>query len=190
MLRKMEFHDIDQVAKIHQAELPGFLAKLGEMFLKKFYKTSLSVPEMFTIVEVENGQILGFAQATVRMKGLYKKIILKDIPGFGIALLKYFITHPSGIFQTLRIFTYPGFTDDIPEMLTIAVAKEWQKRGLGRKLFHEIVREFKKRKITSFRVSTYEKLSANEFYQKMGCSLEKSFDFMTEKMNYYRYGNG
>jgi len=190
MLRKMGLHDIDQVAKIHQAELSGLLSELGEMFLKKFYKTSLSVPEMFTIVEAKNGQILGFATATVSMKGLYKKIILKDIPGFGISLLKYFSTHPSGIFQTVKIFTYPGFTDDIPELLTIAVAKKWQKRGIGRKLFQEIVREFKKRKITSFRVSAYGRLLANEFYQKIGCSLERSFDFMSEKMNYYRYGNG
>lgn len=190
MLRMMEFHDIDQVARLHSEELPGFLSELGEAFLKKFYKSSLSIPEMITIVEAQNGQVLGFVTGAVRTKSLNKKIIFKDMTGFGISLLRYFITHPSRIFRIFKIFTYPGFSDDGPEILTIAVAKKWQGKGIGRKLFQEIAREFQKKGIRSFRVSVYDRLASNRFYRKIGCSFEKSFEFLGEKMNYYIYKNG
>lgn len=186
-MKRLEIHDIDQVARLHSEELPGFLSELGEGFLKKFYKSSLSIPEMFTIVEAQNGQVLGFVTGAVRTKSLNKKIIFKDMAGFGISLLRYFITHPSGIFRIFKIFTYPGFSDDGPEILTIAVAKKWQGKGIGRKLFQEIAREFQKKGIRSFRISVYERLPANEFYKKIGLRLEKQFDFMGKKMNYYRY---
>ena len=190
MPRKMEFRDIDQVAKLHRSELPGFLSELGEGFLKRFYKASLILPEMFTIVLVKNGQILGFVSCATRLEGLYKKIFAKDPFGFISALLSYSITHPEGIVRMMKTMVYPGFYGDIPELLTIVVAKSQRNRGLGGKLFLCAFREFGKRGIKSFRVSVYGKLSANSFYKKIGCSFEKQFDFMGEKMNYYRYGNG
>lgn len=190
MLRKMEFHDIDQVARMHREELPGFLSELGEGFLKRFYKASLFLPEIFTIVLVKNGQFLGFVSCATRLGGLYKKIFAKDPFGFASVLLSYSVTHPEGIVRLIKTMVYPGFYGDVPELLTIVVAKSQRNRGFGEKLFLGAFREFGRRGVKSFRVSVYGKLPANGFYKKIGCRFEKQFDFVGEKMNYYRYGDG
>jgi ribosomal protein S18 acetylase RimI-like enzyme len=190
MFRKIKVSDIKQVAKLHREELSGFLSELGRDFLEKFYKVSLIIPEIFTIVIEEKKQILGFTSGAVRLRGLYKKIFMKDPLGFIFSLLSYSITHPGKIVKLTKTMVYPGFESDIPELLTIVIDKNQRNRGLGRKLFLAAVKEFKKRGIDDFRVSVYKRLPANEFYKKIGLKLEKQFDFMGEKMNYYRYKEG
>lgn len=188
MIKDLTLIDISQVARIHKQELSGFLPELGEEFLKKFYQVSLDIPEMFTLVEKENEQVLGFVSGIESAKGLYKKVILKNPIGFGSLFLRYFITHPKKIVKMAKILSYPGFSDDSPELLTIAVKKDYQKRGIGKNLFRKTVEEFTKRKIKKFKISVYDRLTANGFYKKIGCKFENSFNFLGEKMNYYSYG--
>ncbi len=187
MIKQLSLIDIGQVAEIHKQELPGFLSELGIPFLKIFYKVSLDIPEMFTYVEEKDGHILGFTSGVSQVKGLYKKIVFKNITSFIFPLLSYFVVHPFKITKILKILSYPAFSEDSPELLTLAVKKEEQKRGIGRKLFQAISQEFKKRKIREFYVSAYERLPANGFYRKIGCRLDRSFNFLGEKMNYYKY---
>lgn len=188
MIEDLTLNDILQVANIHKQELSGFLPELGEEFLKKFYQVNLDIPEMFTLVEKENEQILGFVSGIESAKGLYKKVILRNPVGFGILLLRYFITHPKEIVKMLKILTYPGFKDNSPELLTIAVIGRLQRKGIGTKLFNACRLEFQKRGIKKFKISVYDRLSANEFYKKIGCKFDQSFEFLGEKMNYYSYG--
>jgi len=189
MIKKMGGADITSIARIHKTELSGFLPELGEDFLKKFYAASFHIPEMFTLVEKKNEQVLGFVTGCISTKDLYKKVISCDIFGFTTLILGYFITHPTQIVKLVKMLTYPGFADDSPELLTIAVDKKYQRRGIGKKLFHETVLEFKKRGIRKFRISVYKRLPANEFYKKIGCKFNNSFDFLGERMNYYKYEN-
>jgi len=186
MIRKLQITDITQVVKLHKNELSGFLSELGIPFLKKFYKVSLDIPEMFTYVEENNGHILGFTSGISRTKGLYKKIIFKNIFYLIVPLLSYFIVHPLKVIKMLKILSYPAFSEDIPELLTLVVKKEEQNRGIGRKLFQAVSEEFEKRRIKEFYVSAYERLLANGFYRKIGCRLDRSFNFLGEKMNYYK----
>ena len=186
MIRQISAKDIRQVVELHKNELSGFLSELGIPFLKKFYKVSFDIPEMFTYVEENNGHILGFTSGISRTKGLYKKIIFKNIFYLIVPLLSYFIVHPLKVIKMLKILSYPAFSEDIPELLTLVVKKEEQNRGIGRKLFQAVSEEFEKRRIKEFYVSAYERLLANGFYRKIGCRLDRSFNFLGEKMNYYK----
>ncbi len=179
--------DIHKVAELHQLELDGLLSELGIEFLEKFYRCSLSIPEMWTIVEKRNDHILGFVSGVTNVNGLNKKIILKDLWGFIILFLKIFITQPRLIVKTVKTLTYPGFSHDGPELLTMVVDKKHQKEGIGRNLFKKATSEFRRRGIKSFRISAYDRLPANGFYKHIGCTLESSFMFLGEKMNYYQY---
>ncbi|MBI3379689.1 GNAT family N-acetyltransferase [Candidatus Gottesmanbacteria bacterium] len=155
MIKRLSINDISQVVKIHKEELHGFLSELGEGFLTKFYQVSLDIPEMFTLIEKENEQVLGFVSFTTSAKGLYKKVIAKEFLSFVLIFLRYFITHPESIVKSVRILTYPGFKDDSPELITIAVFKVHQGKGIGRKLFMAVVKEFKKKGFRKFKVSAY-----------------------------------
>lgn len=187
MLRKLKVRDVNQVTKIHYEELPGFLSTLGEKFLNKFYKASLDIPEFATYVEEENEHILGFVSIAETTNGLLNKVIFTDLLGFTVLFLSYFIVHFYDIPKVLKILAYPGFEGDTPELLTISIGKDYQRRGIGKRLFKKASDEFRKKGIREFKISVYDRLQANSFYIKMGCKLEKSFYFLGEKMNYYSY---
>ncbi|MCL4339413.1 GNAT family N-acetyltransferase [Patescibacteria group bacterium] len=187
MIRKMYKKDAIRVAGIHQRELSGFLPELGIEFLQAFYETSLNIPEMFTYIHLQNEQISGFVSGINTVNGLNKRLISRNPKAFILPLLRFFLTHPMRTVKLVKTFSYPGFTGDIPELLSIAVDGRWQRRGIGKKLFFTTVDEFKKRGIKKFRISVYDRLSANEFYRKIGCRFETSFTFLGEKMNYYLY---
>ncbi len=187
MIRKLTFEDIDQVALIHQRELTGFLSEIGVDFLRKFYQASLSNEEMFTLVEEKREEIRGFVCATINTANLYKKILRKDLFGFTIFFIKLLLTSPSKIIKIVKMLNYPGFSSSDPELLAIAVAKNFQKQGIGKKLFKATIKEFQKKRVKSFKVSVYDRLPANGFYLKMGCRKIISFPFLSEKMNYYIY---
>ena len=189
MLIKLQYSDAPQVARLHSQELDGLLSKLGIEFLEKFYRCSLMIPEMWTIVEKRNDHILGFVSCVTNVNGLNKKIIFKDLWGFILLFLNIFITQPKLLVKTVKTFTYPGFSHDSPELLTMVVEKKHQGKGIGWNLFKKATSEFRRRGIKSFRISAYDRLSANGFYKHIGCGLENSFNFLGEKMNYYRYNN-
>lgn len=186
-MTKLEDQDISQIAGLHHVELNGLLSELGVGFLEKFYRCSLSIPSMWTIVEKKNDQILGFVSGVTNVNGLNKKIIFKDLWGFMFLFLKIFITQPKLIVKTVKTITYPGFGHDSPELLTMVVDKKHQGEGIGRSLFEKCVEEFRKKGIKSFRISAYDRLPANGFYKHIGCRFDKSFMFLGEKMNYYVY---
>ena len=187
MIRKLSIQDIDQTAVLHHKELPGFLSQLGLGFLKKYYIASLNIPELFTLAVKKDGQIMGFATGSMTVGGLTKKIIFSDPVSFGVELLKYLIVSPSNIFKVLKLTAYPGFSENNPELLSMAVSKIWQNKGIGSKLFSGICEEYKKRGVNNFKVSVYERLAAVKFYEKKGCILHSTFDFLGEKMRYYTY---
>lgn len=187
MIKQLELLDINQVVFIHHQELSGFLSKIGQGFLKKFYEVSLNSSDMFTFVYKENGKILGFAGGVMTSRGLNHRIIVKDPLGFGMVLLKHLILHPTHILKLFQTLSYPGFDKDMPELLSIAVSQKHQGKGIGKKLFLEVAGEFNKRKKKEFLVSVYDRLPANKFYIKMGCRQHKSFEFLGERMNYYIY---
>ena len=187
MINKLTLKEISSVARIHKEELSGFLPELGEEFLQAFYKNSLNIPEMFTFIDCENDHICGFATGIISPKGLYKKIIIQNKILFIILILRHLITHPFQIVKMVKILTYPGFSDDITELLTIAIPKSEQGRGRGKKLFKQIANNFQKKGINKFRISVYDRLPSNGFYKRIGCKLENSFEFLDEKMNYYSY---
>lgn len=179
--------DIPLAAQLHYQTLDGLLSQLGLQFLEKYYTSSLLIPEMWTIVEKKNDHIIGLVSATTRVNGLNKRIIMQDPWGFITQFLSIFITQPLLIIKTIKTLTYPGFSGDTPELLTMIVDKKYQKKGIGRKLFDKCAEEFKKRGIKKFRISAYDKLPANGFYLHLGCRKEKDFQFLGEKMNYYSY---
>lgn len=185
MIRELKVDDINQVVQIHLSQLPGFLSLLGKEFLTRYYQASLNTLEMFTLVEISDKQIQGFASGAVRMKGLILKIISQDIIGFISLFLNIFFTHPFLLLGTVKTSAYPGFSQDVPELLTIAVIEKYQKRGIGKKLFQAIKKEFHNRGVKYFQVSLYQRLPAAKFYEKMGCRKTGTFTFQSEFMSYY-----
>src|SRR3989344_7263509 len=129
MIRKLSEFDIQQVAKLHKRELSGFLPELGKEFLNLFYKTSAEMPEMFTFVQEEKGNVLGFVSGITDARGLNKKILLRRPLRFVFILLRYLIVHPQKTAKFFRILTYPGFSKGGAELLSLAVSSDCRLQG-------------------------------------------------------------
>lgn len=180
--------DIEEVAKIHIRELPGFQSILGLPFLRWYYQASRKLPHIFTFVAKENKEVVGLVSCSDNPKSLWLKMFILDPFGCMRIVIPSVALHPQRIRRLLSMLSYPGFSDGRPELLTLAVTKSHQRRGIGRKLVKEATNEFKRRGINTYVISTYDRLAANGFYKKIGCQLIETFNFLGEKMNYYTYG--
>lgn len=189
LIRLLREEDVSIIALLHRHSLQGFLPTLGRAFLERFYSVLFSQPDMFTFVAVERKNIVGFVTCSQGVNGLLRRVILQDLLWFASFFLKYFSVHPKEIIPAIQTIMYPGFSGDEPELLSLAVNKDHRGKGIGRKLFLACSGEFRRRGHTSFLISAYDRLPANGFYIRMGCTLIRTFSFHSERMNYYRYSS-
>jgi ribosomal protein S18 acetylase RimI-like enzyme len=186
-IRSATADDVPAIVRIYMQELPGFLRELGEDFLVTFYTVTLTMPQMFTYVALSEESVVGFVSNATDVKGLNAAIIkTRPIHFFGHILL-FILKHPIRVKKIFDSFLYPGFSHRSSELLTIAIDSDFHGKGIGKQLFDASVKEFQKRGVKEFLISAYDRLPANGFYKKLGCTSVKSFEFLGEQMNYYKF---
>ncbi|OGZ64161.1 MAG: hypothetical protein A3A98_04240 [Candidatus Staskawiczbacteria bacterium RIFCSPLOWO2_01_FULL_40_39] len=166
------------IARIHTDEIKeGFLSQLGTPFLSKFYEAIIKDPNSFCIILEENNKVTGFISGTTHIKKFYA-YFLKNYWFVAIILLLPKIFNLSVIKKIIEDLFYTKKTADLPEaeLLTIALKKELQSKGLGSKLVDELIREFKSRKVQTFKVLVGKKDALSRFYQKNNFQLLKEIN--------------
>jgi len=172
------------IAKIHKEEIKqGFLSSLGVSFLANFYQAIIESGQGFCLVAKENGETVGFICGVFDLGELYdyfiKKYFLKSI----VILYKKFF-HFSFVKKIFETLLYPSKDQHLPraELLTLAVKKEFQSRGIASLMFEKLVEEFRKRGIKNFKVLVGEELKpAIGFYEKMGLQFLKNTELHENK---------
>src|SRR3989344_6704572 len=131
---RMQFSDIEEVAKIHIRELTGFQSVLGLPFLRWYYRTTRKLPHIFTLVAKEKKEVVGLVSCCDSPKSLWLKMFLLDPFGCMRIVIPSVALYPQRIGRLLSMLSYPGFSEGRPELLTLAVTKKHQRKGFGRKL--------------------------------------------------------
>ena len=146
----------DEVAKLHIQEInTGFISSLGLPFVKALYKAIAEHESSFGFVEQDGDVIQGFLVFASNLNHLYKTMFLKKLPRLFFPLIGklLFFKTLQNIYETLF---YPRKTKilNLPEaeLLSIAVAKSFQGRGIARQLVQEGLKECAKRNIKSVKV--------------------------------------
>lgn len=160
--------DATKIAEIHYQEInQGFLSQLGERFLANLYQAMIKSPLAFVVVAKANNRIIGLISGCVNLKKFYRYFIKRYfVQVFFVLLLQ--IRNFKKIFETLKCSQN---NKNLPkaELLSIAVIKKYQGRGIAQKLFKKFLQEMQKRKIKKFKVVVGEDLiRAIKFYEKMG----------------------
>lgn len=175
-----------EIAKIHSLVLKsGLLAKLGNSYLKAYYKILLKDQNSMALIVKKNDKIIAFATLTTNSSGLKKTIIKKLFVKTLLAL----VNKPTLVWSLLSINFYPSFkkSNNIPELLSIAVHPKFQRKGLGLKLIKEISSEIKNLGHKSFRLSVRKNNEyANAFYSKIGLKKEKEVKLLKEVFVFYK----
>ena len=165
-----------QVARIHSEEIrSGFLPQLGMNFLVKLYKCISSSAHAFLFAAVHNDQIVGFICGSTNTKKLYSEFFLRYGPQvFPLILPK--LMNFNNIKRGFETLLYPDKKEslDLPrsEILNFCVSHRFQRMGIGKKLFFELIEEFRRREMHSIKIVTgFNQQSAQRFYEALGAQL-------------------
>lgn len=163
--------DIADVARLHKEFMGGFLNSLGIHFLKLFYQFIITSKSSFCVVAEVDKKIIGFVSGTTSINKFYKEFLKKNLFRVGIILFPKLL-NPKFSRKIFEALFYSRKKDlDLPngELLNIVVEKGYRNKGIGKKLFNELEKEFKNRNIYKFKVIT--NILACKFYEKVGCIL-------------------
>lgn len=165
-----------QLAVIHCEQIAGgFLTKLGPEFLNRLYRAVVASPEAVVIVARRDDVVAGFIAGSTSTRSVYRTFLRKQawrsLPQLVPVLLRP--TNFHRLWETWRYPTKPTRTNlPAAEILNFCIAAPFQRHGIGKRLFAELVQEFKQRRVPAFKIVTGgNQSSAHAFYESVGAHL-------------------
>ncbi len=173
-----------EIALIHKQEIgAGFLSSLPLAFLESLYAAIIQSPASFCIVAVEKDMVVGFIAGTMSVKDFYK-FFLKKYFFYSFSILFLKLLRFSQLKKMVETLLYPVKETKSPkaELLTMAVKRELQGRGIAASMFVEFVAQVKARGIQEFKVLVGGELKpAIKFYEKSGFVFLKDISIHDNK---------
>ena len=162
-----------QIAKIHQDEIvEGFLSTFGVKFLSKLYCNLCDSPYAFLYVAIINNRICGFICGSTDTSKVYKYFIMRN----GILILPLIIPKILSfkkIGRMLETLIYPQKKANVGlpknEILNFCISHDFQRKGIGKKLFKVLIKEFKNLNFNKIKIVTgVNQIKAQRFYESVG----------------------
>ena len=182
----------DSIAKIHAEALEGdFLPSMGVGFLETYYESVLSAGSVFGYVYFELDIPVGFVAGSTNAAAMFRNTISGAAIKLGWKAIPALLRHPHLLRNVVETFLYPereAVVSDKAELVVIAVCAEKQGEGIGRVLVEALNREFRKQKVTSYKVSVLEsRVGANGFYKRLGFQQAATFSLYGKGWIIYTY---
>ncbi len=165
--------EIRAVAALHRSSISGgFLSGARVGLLELLYSYIARERSCVLIVSCVDGRVAGFVSGTVNVKKFFTGFVKKYFFRAGFMLLTRLIA-PGFIRKIIELLFYPFRANETynvnSELLSMAVAEEFQGQGIARPMFEAFVRELRGHGGTSFKIIAGCGLGrANSFYKKMG----------------------
>lgn len=173
-IRKTRDSDIRNVSALHKEHInSGFLSSLGAPFLNILYRSLVDFEKGILLVAENEGKIIGFISGTVDTNVFYKYFLKRNFFRIAFVLLSkvFSINVIKKVLETAK-YSKKDLEISVPdaELLSMAVAENFQGKGIAKQLFEKLVNEFHDRNINEFKIIAGNQLDeANKFYQKIGC---------------------
>lgn len=165
--------DLARLAELHRKAITGgFLATLGDRFLRKLYATLCSSPHAAVYVERQDQRIVGFIVGSVATGKVYREFIRSAGATAALAILPKLVSWRV-LKRVVETALYPARrqADDSPgaEVLNFCVASGQRGRGVGQRLFAALTEDFQERGLERLRIVTgSSQRSAQRFYESAG----------------------
>jgi len=137
----------EEIAHLHAAEIHhGALPLLGPRFLARLYHEMSRAARTGVWVAVESDATLGFLAGCTDIKAAYRSIFLTGGLPLAWLVVRRLLGRPSLLRKVFAMLAYPfhrgagdaGAGPPVParhaELLAVAVSREAQRRGVGRRL--------------------------------------------------------
>ena len=184
----MDRQSAQEIAKLHAECIPtGFISSLGSRFVSQLYAGIAGCRHAFCLVAVEHGHVVGFIAGAESVGRVYKSVILRRGLFMLSSLLRFVFSGRTirKIFQTLL---YPSRSSDYPaaEILSVAVASDARRKGIGTMLMRAALEEFERRGISEAKLAVAaDNAPANRYYLKEGFHRIADYDSHGVETNIY-----
>lgn len=178
--REAVLEDCDTIAEIHlRAFKDFFLSTLGHRFLKTFYKICIKSPGAVTVVCCSpDGEITGFALASVSAKDFYRKLLVKNALPFLKEAIILLLSKPRALLRlALNLSKSGDESTDMAELLSIASLPLYKGKGVGKILIKSLEERLLKINVRGITLTTdyYKNEDAIRFYESSGYSITGEF---------------
>lgn len=148
--------DARAIARLHREEISeGFLALLGEGFLRRLYRRVAITDGSFVFVTTHaDGTVTGFVAVAESTGRLYRAFLVRDGLAASLGALGGLARHPRQVLETLRHGLGGSGTPESAEILALAVSPGARGHGLGRRLVTEATSELRRRGVATAHVVT------------------------------------
>ncbi len=179
-VRNAILEDCDIIAEIHlQSFKDFFLSTLGHRFLKTFYKACIKSPGAVIVVCCSaDGEINGFALASVTAKNFYAKLLVKNaLPFFAEAIILLFSKPLALLRLVLNLSKSGDEATEMAELLSIASHPAHEGKGVGKILIKSIEERLTKINVLGITLTTdyHENEDVIRFYTGNGYSVLGEF---------------
>lgn len=187
--------DAAALARLHRSSFPDFfLSRLGEPFLREFYRGFEGDPSAITVVARDrSGRPVGAVVGTSEPAGFYRRLLRRRFPGLAVASARAAVRNPRTITRLVRGAAYRGGVGDEPApegalLSSICTNPTVQGQGLGRRLVQEWEDAARQHGVTIAHLSTdaVDNEAVNAFYDRCGWSAEREYSTREgRRMNLY-----
>lgn len=180
-IRLARHDDIPGVVAVHQAGFQGFfLTFLGPTFLHELYSAILADGDGIGFVAELEDQVGGFVMGTAQPAGFYRRLLRQRWWRFAWAAMLPALRQPTIIPRLLRALSMPEQTTKHAgrgTLMSIAVAPDAQKTGVGQALVRAFLHEAARRGLQQIDLTTDQDNNdaTNRFYQNLGFVCERVF---------------
>ena len=178
---------LKQVAKLHQQALPNaFLSSLGVEMLIAFYDGVQKYPGgQLLSVRVEDSQVIAVITGVDDVEAFHRWLIRKHLPWRSFKLLPGLLKQcfSARVRRKLKeLLFYPRRAkqahSDLPraELLSLAVDASARRKGLAKRLYTRLVKNFQEQRVPAFRILVGGELTgARAFYESQGAIAATRF---------------
>lgn len=180
-IRNIIKKDLDKVVFIHQNAFPdSFLTTLGYNFLKTYYSILLSDCETTFVGYYIKDDLAGFCSVANTSNGYNKRLIKYNFFQFTWLGLILLFSNPNSIVRlknNLDKKSSENDNGDYSEIMSIAVSKKYQGKGIGKKMLFFIEKKLKENNFNKISLTTdyYDNELAIKFYKKNGYKVLSDF---------------
>ena len=167
-----------EISKIHSVALSGdFLPSFGLPFLKAFYEGIIGKPGVYGFGLVKSGKIRGFVVGTKDSNKFFSSALQSNFIKLSFLLILQLIKKPRLLKNVLETFLYPKKdTGPKAELIVIAVDRNYQRKGLGKKLVRALEGAFKSDGIRRYKLTVHADKKAVGFYKHLKYSRVSNFN--------------
>ncbi|MBO3131431.1 hypothetical protein, partial [Dermatophilus congolensis] len=171
------------LARLHRDAFPNFfLTRLGQPFLREFYRAYATDPTAITITaRMSNNQPIGIAVGTTDPTTFYARLLRRRAIPFALAATRAALTHPRTVIpRLLRALHYRGDTPPGSNgalLASICISPTLKKTGTGAKLTHTWTTCAHRHGATSAYLTTDadNNDAVNRHYSRQGWTIESTY---------------